>query len=209
MCARVWRLFLQYFSHECPCACTCARLWRTIRSLHVCVTMWVAGRCHGFVFVMITRGGIKPEAARWSLSVWERHSTEPSWRVLGQAQQKHWPSHNTSFGKIYYQNLKKKPTQLKEMPTVFLRLTLALPVLQILQAWLHIWNIPLKSSIGVSSREGHVMTTGLNSGDNCVRPKCAELTWSSSSFKHRAKCSQTLSYIIHRDDHWSTSRMWL
>lgn len=90
----------------------CAPLWRMIRSLHVCVTMWVAGRCHGFVFVMITRGGIKPEAARWSLSVWERHSMEPSRRVLGQAQQKPGPSHNTTFSKNYYQNVlnKKDPT---------------------------------------------------------------------------------------------------
>lgn len=55
-----------------------------------CLHDHVGGRTlRSFVFVMITHGGIKPQAARWSLSVWEQRSTEPSWRVPSQAQQKH------------------------------------------------------------------------------------------------------------------------
>lgn len=60
--------------------CACVEEYREF----ACLCDHVGGRTlPSFVFVMITHGGIKPQAARWSLSVWE-----PLWLFLGQAQQK-------------------------------------------------------------------------------------------------------------------------
>lgn len=90
-CAHTWRSFLSYLDCLCDCACICM-----CRGLfRVCMFVWPCGwqDVAELCFVMITHGGIKPQAARWSLSVWG-----PLWLFLDRTAET-LTSHNTSFRK--------------------------------------------------------------------------------------------------------------